>query len=312
MGETQEREICTTTDNEQMIRIERTIRINSVIPCPQTCYFYNGIGKIDGMKLQSLLGDEASKVVAWYKFKRNGQGFRLTLREKIIHKELCTLFSVPSDLFTLCLLITDRTDNHSTHSYSQTFLRLSNFCFEALPMQIINLSNSCSHVPQASKTYVNRVVKSLKLDINKDQGFTMARSIHSALEDYINTLPQRLSSSEQVLFELEQEVKQLRKLQNCEREGANIVPPESETQSIENGVNEVESPGNSPSSSQESSPEIKKRGRGRGTNAQSPPKKIGSKQSNRVEVKDDEPEATTRVTRLRTGVNYAQATQAGK
>lgn len=65
--ETQKKSI---TDNDvPTVQLEKTIIVNSIIPCPNLCYFYNASGIIDGKKLSSFLGSDIDKVVGWYKFK---------------------------------------------------------------------------------------------------------------------------------------------------------------------------------------------------------------------------------------------------
>lgn len=213
LGEVCQREVCTTTDNEQIIHIERTVKIDSVIPCPKTCYFYNAVGQVNTKKLKEFLGKQFDKVVAWYKFKQF-HTMRISLREKVIHRELCKLFSVPSDLFTTCLLVTEKTDNHSTHIYSQTFVRYHQNIYHPLPMQIINLSETNGlnkYIPQGRKV-VDTIIKNLELDVNNTQGFTITKEVHNAIQKHIDSLPSKSSALEEKLFELEEEIKEQKQI----------------------------------------------------------------------------------------------------
>lgn len=213
MGEVCQREVCTTTDNEQIINIERTVKIDSVIPCPKTCYFYNAIGQVNSKKLKDFLGKQFDKVVAWYKFKQF-HTMRISLREKVILRELSKLFPVPSDLFTTCLLVTEKTDNHSTHTYSQTFVRYHQSTYNTLPMQIINLSETNGlnkYIPQGQRV-VDTIIKNLKLDINNTQGFTITKEVHNAIQEQIDSLPNKSATLEEKLFELEEEIKEMKNI----------------------------------------------------------------------------------------------------
>lgn len=211
MGEVFEKETKSITDNDQeMVKLERTIKISCAIPCPHTCYFYDSTGKVNVEKVQSLLGDKAADVVAWYKF-RHSPDFKLTLREKIIHKQLTDIFQTPWNLFTICLLTKEVSDNHSTHLFSQTFVRYNNADYQPLPMHIVNLSdpNNSYRTPQpVSRTFKN-LLESANIDLKKSQGLRIIGDLHNALQKEIESVLADLADSENV-YKLEEEVKQLK------------------------------------------------------------------------------------------------------
>lgn len=215
LGEVFEKETKTITDNEQeMVKLERTIKMNCAVPCPHTCYFYDSVGKVNIENVQSLLGDKAADVIAWYKF-RHSPGFKLTLREKIIHKQLADIFKTPCDLFTTCLLTKEVSDNHSTHLFSQTFVRYSDTIYQPLPMHIINLSdpNNSYRKPQpVSRTFKN-LLESAKIDLNKSQSLKIIGDLHNALQKEIEGVLAEFDESESI-FELEEEIKHLKKALN--------------------------------------------------------------------------------------------------
>ncbi|XP_018330479.1 BRISC complex subunit FAM175B-like [Agrilus planipennis] len=209
LGEIAVTERSKVTDADQeVVSIDKVIRINSILPCPQQCSFYNRAGKVDIQRLNELLGENATKVVAWYKYKKIN-GFKLTLREKIIHKQLVDLFG---DLFSMCVLMCDSSENFSTHSFYQTFIRYYDGCYQGIPLHIVNLSqkNDCYKVAETLPEEFNKIVSSLNIDLETSQGLVVVSKIQEALQKHIDHLVLNLDESEKELFELEEEVKQLK------------------------------------------------------------------------------------------------------
>lgn len=57
MGEVTEKETKTITDNDQeMVKVEKIIKVNCAIPCPHNGYFYDYTGRINTEKIKSFLG----------------------------------------------------------------------------------------------------------------------------------------------------------------------------------------------------------------------------------------------------------------
>lgn len=257
MGEVHQKEISTTTDNEEVINLEKVIKVTSIIPCPHTCYFYDGTGVINEDKIKAFLGEHITKLVGWYKFKQI-LGFKLTLREKLIHKQLSYKSRIASDLFTTCLLTTDRSDNHSTHMYSQTFIRYSDSKYQQLPMQIINLSNPTTSINYAEETskIINKILSSLNFDIRRSQGLVVTREIHNVLQNYIDHLLTKSAGVEKQVYELEQEIKQYKQNLKWKNECSSDL---LKTSYVENGITDNISPEKTPSDSEESAFEIEQK-----------------------------------------------------
>ncbi|XP_023014637.2 BRISC complex subunit FAM175B [Leptinotarsa decemlineata] len=211
LGEIVHKETTTITDNDQrQLNISKTVKINSIMPCPHSHYFYNGAGKINGEKIIEFLGSQFKRVVAWYKY-RGIVNTKFTLRDKIIHKQLIDFFSIPSETFSCCLLSNDVTSNAATHSYTQFFLRYNNGGFDKLPILIPNLSDSNTgykNSEPASETF-NKILRGLKIDKKTTQGLIAITKIQNALQKHIDVVVENLSESERYLFELEKEVKEL-------------------------------------------------------------------------------------------------------
>lgn len=211
MGDIIHKETKTITDNDQQqINISKNIHIRAVLPCPQQHYFYNGTGKIDKNKLKEFLGDQFDKVVAWYKFQKTSN-LKLSLRDKIIHKQLIELFGFPPELFTCCFLISEVSDNGSTHLFSQAFMRFHNNRYDHLPIHIPNLSepNNLYKTPEPASGTFNKLIDNLKIDKTSTHGSVVIIKIQDALQKHINKVIKELGTLEQNLFELEKEVKLL-------------------------------------------------------------------------------------------------------
>ncbi|KAI4458728.1 abraxas family member [Holotrichia oblita] len=212
LGEIIEKKTNSITDNdEQVTKIDRIIKINSPIPCPKLGYFYDAAGQTDEKKIQTFLGStrtNRTKVIAWYKFKHTN-AFKMTIREKIVHKQLSQYF-VPDqpELFTCCLLTTNSSVSGSTHLYSQTFLRYIEPSYQMLPMHIVNLSdsnNSHKSIEPTSETF-NSLVKSLRLDQKKMQGINVITQINEELQKRTEDVATQLAEAEKKYFELQEEV----------------------------------------------------------------------------------------------------------
>lgn len=216
-----------------MIKLDRLIKVKSAVPCPHTCYFYDATGKVDVDQLQSLLGEKSAEVIAWYKFRRS-PGFKLTLREKIIHKQLADIFQTTQDLFTTCLLTTEVSDNHSTHLYSQTFVQYTNTLYQPLPMHIVNLSdpNNSYRKPEAVSKAFKNLIDSVKVDQGA-QGLKIVGELHNVLQKEIESVLADFSEAEGV-FELEEEVKRLKEAVNRKAK-AEV----TEVKNAENGVTDT-------------------------------------------------------------------------
>lgn len=216
MGEIIHRESKSITDNDQeQINISKIIKITSVVSCPYNYYFYNGCGRVDATKIKDFLGDKFSSIVAWYRFTRMSIGnFRLTLRDRFIHKQLQEILETPPDLLTMFLLVADASDNQSTHTFAQQLVRRHSATgqWEKLPMHIPNLSDPYDTYQSAepvSDTF-RRIVKALHIDTRAMQSAMVVEQIQMALQKHAESLVGEVIEKERQLGQLEMEVEALR------------------------------------------------------------------------------------------------------
>lgn len=211
LGEIIRNEKRTITDNDQdVVTIEHTIKINSVFPCPRLGHFFDNAGKIDPNKLDTLLGDKKDHVVSWYKFKRISS-FKLTLREKIVMKQLAMYFMPQApEHFTWCLLTARAgADNDEKHIFSQTFIRYHMSAYQPLPMHIANLKDphDVYKKPEACSTIFREIVRGLPKKIH---GYATVSCIETALDERIARTVEQMKTSEEEMHNLEQRVRELR------------------------------------------------------------------------------------------------------
>ncbi|CAH1963926.1 unnamed protein product [Acanthoscelides obtectus] len=229
LGEVVHRETRTITDNDQQqINITNNIKLHSVVPCPHPHYFYNKTGKINKNQIREFLGDQFDKVIGWYKFQRLSN-YRLTLRDKVIHQQLLNFFGAQPELFLCCMLINEVSDNKSTHSFSQIFLRYNRSTYEQTPIRIPNLSEPKTSYkdPEPTSEIFNKILQGLKIDRKTTQGLVVINKIQNAVHKHIDNIVGELAEAEQELFELEEEVNRLKVL-NSQAEVEECISPENE------------------------------------------------------------------------------------
>ncbi|KRT79137.1 hypothetical protein AMK59_8182, partial [Oryctes borbonicus] len=296
LGEIIEKKTNTITDNEEQItKIDRTIKINSPVSCPKLGYFYDAAGRIDEKKINSFLGGVKAhqmKVIAWYKFKHTN-AFKMTIREKIVHKQLSQLFEpMQPELFTCCLLTTNSSLSGSTHLYSQTFLRYLEPTYQMLPMHIVNLSDSNNlykSVDPTSESF-NSLVKSLRIDRKKMQGINVITQINKELQTQTENVAAKLAEAEKIYFKLHEEILELEekvklKQRNNVINMTNINKPDS-LSIVENGDGEDLLTSDSENMI-ESSLEVMKSGRGRKKSTRTPSKRNSSRSPIKYDVNID-------------------------
>ncbi|XP_044258234.1 BRISC complex subunit FAM175B-like [Tribolium madens] len=216
LGEIIEKETKTITDNDlRQVHISREIRFNGSIPWPDPCYFHNQAGKVNAEKIKNFLGDLTPRVLAWYKYK-HASGFDFTFRDRILHKQFITLFNVPPEFFTCCLLIKDSSENKSTHSWRQTFVRYCNYDLGHLRFRIENLSdpNNTYKSPRPLSHIVVKIINEVKSKGEDTQGNSMISRIQNAVQKHTSSLIDHLAEAEKRVFELEKEYKRLKAEKN--------------------------------------------------------------------------------------------------
>ncbi|KAJ4431513.1 hypothetical protein ANN_20111 [Periplaneta americana] len=209
----------TDTISDSQMRGEKTetlISVNSLMPISNAVTFYNGIGKVNHEKLKEFLKEKEKEVVGWYSFRRNSV-LSPHLREKLLHKELCSFLShLSSEHFTMCLLNTSVSTPGSTHVFNHKFIRYRHRMFEALPVQIHNLGEA----PQSEYKLVpstaclsdsfNNIISSLRASSEMSSDASLVCNIQKALQEHLRNLINDVEHSERKIAELEREVDSLR------------------------------------------------------------------------------------------------------
>lgn len=212
LGELITNETKTITDNDQtQVKISHVIRINGCLPYPEGFHLYDGAGRVDSDQVKTFLGELAPKAVAWYTYKANTSNFMLTFREKLVHEQFAKLCNVPPEFFTCCRLISERSDNGATHSFSQSVVRYSNGYIEELPLHIENLSdpNTSYKPPDPVSPVYQNIVKDLRVNPEEAQGLNMIKKIEGAVHNFTSEMIEELAEAEKRLFEIDKEVREL-------------------------------------------------------------------------------------------------------
>ncbi|KAH1015501.1 BRISC complex subunit FAM175B [Dendroctonus ponderosae] len=206
LGDIIHKEITCITDNEQQqVDISKIIKIDSVIPCATNSYFRRG--RVDKEKVRKLLGSNFSRVVAWYKYEPSS-ALKFTWKDRALHKQFREMFHVPHDLFSICFLLMETTDIFSSYNYQQHFIRYYNGKFDKLSMYIPNLSesNNTYRNSEPPSEVFNKILSSIKMDIDHTKGVVAVTEIENAVLNFINSTTSELIPAEKYLFEIENEI----------------------------------------------------------------------------------------------------------
>lgn len=214
MGELVKKETQTITDNEQrQVNVARILKINSCMPCPTPCYFYDGVGRVNIDKVKNFLGCLSPKLIAFYRYNYGSSScLSMTSREKLIHQQLAQFAEIPSEFFICCLLASEKSDNGSTHSFTQNFLRCRNRLYEHLPVHIVNLSdpNNSYKSPEPMSESFTKLLKGLEINHQSSQGLATITKIETALQTHTNSIVTELAKAEKRLSQLEEEMTKLK------------------------------------------------------------------------------------------------------
>ncbi|XP_017774836.1 PREDICTED: BRISC complex subunit FAM175B-like [Nicrophorus vespilloides] len=223
LGDVITKEKRTITDNDQeVVNIERIVKINSILPLPNLAYFYDNSGNVNRDKIKEFVGDQMPRVVSWFKFKHT-TSFKLTLREKIVFKQLAKLFMPKAtDQFT-CFLLTTEIKPNCIYLYSQTFIRYANQNFQTMPMHIINLKdpNDFYKSPEDCSATFKGIVDNI--DADTSLGYSVVNKLEKNLDDHISKVIEKLGEAERVMFQLEEEVRELRNKEMMDSEDEELV-----------------------------------------------------------------------------------------
>lgn len=248
LGEIVQTETTLITDNDQNhVNISRIVKINSVVPFASPTWF--GTGRVDKEELKAYLGPGFTKVVAWYKFSHSPT-MELTIKERSMYDQFKNIFEVSPDLFPVCFVKSEASENFSTHSFQQSFALYENGNFVKLDMRMPNLgdpNNMYSNSEPPSELF-NKIVSTIKTDLEGTTGVAAITAIENAVQKTIDNTVVELAAAELELFELEQEVALLLQNQCFE-----VVEKGSEERMEEETVHNTEEP-------QEISPESKNSG----------------------------------------------------
>lgn len=121
MGYVNEECLKTVTDADMAsIRIKKYVNVTGSFPI--SVEMFDNVGNINIELLQENMVGNLKNIVGWYRFRRN-TNVKLTVREKLIHKNLCNYVEMPVDTFILGELTANYTTNNAIHKYHQLFYR---------------------------------------------------------------------------------------------------------------------------------------------------------------------------------------------
>jgi len=237
LGEIVQTETTLITDNDQNhVNISRIVKINSVVPFASPTWF--GTGRVDKEELKTYLGPGFAKVVAWYKFSHSPT-MELTIKERSMYDQFKNIFEVSPDLFPVCFVKSEASENFSTHSFQQSFALFENGNFVKLDMRMPNLgdpNNMYSNSEPPSELF-NKIVSTIKTDLEGTTGVAAITAIENAVQKTIDNTVVELAAAELELFELEKEVALLLQNQCFE-----VIEKESEEKMEEDTVHNSEEP----------------------------------------------------------------------
>lgn len=116
-----------------------------MLPGPDTGLFYSSSGKINETAIKDMLSEATSKVVGWYKYRRNNS-LKPTMRDKIVSRGLQKYFERHNCKFFMCCNITcEQSSGNATHTLSYRFSKINqNGDLELLPDTTNNLGENVS------------------------------------------------------------------------------------------------------------------------------------------------------------------------
>ncbi|XP_044538867.1 BRCA1-A complex subunit Abraxas 1-like [Gracilinanus agilis] len=144
--------------------VNNTLDIQRYIPCHRAFSFYSSSGEVNEEILRKICGEK--NVIGWYKFRCNSDQI-ITLREKILHKNLQRLLLNPGFVF---LLLTPNiiTESCSTYTMDYALHVLKDGFFQRMSLVVSNLAMA---EEQGYKT-VSGACTSI--------GFSQATCVHSS------------------------------------------------------------------------------------------------------------------------------------
>ncbi|XP_038070741.1 BRISC complex subunit Abraxas 2-like [Patiria miniata] len=214
------------SDSQITRKIEQiSINIYSHYACDEPFSFYDRRGRVDQVKLLSMLKDNYKHIIGWYRFRRNTM-LDPSMRETTLHRELLNLFHTDTpDLFLLGLFTSGMAWNQATHFFNHQLLTLGNRGLTRLGANIINLgdtghseyraSGSAGTVATVQGTYSRILTDFRGRTADSLHGVRVIRDINDSVYSKMQILKNKLGTSEQLL---QTEIEEVRELQREKKE----------------------------------------------------------------------------------------------
>ncbi|XP_054257758.1 BRCA1-A complex subunit Abraxas 1-like [Macrosteles quadrilineatus] len=177
-------------------KIETTINVNGTFPVGLPVLLCSPLGRIDEVSLKEMLESCEKDVLGWYSFRRNSN-HRPTMRETILHKELCKTFThIIPQCFLFCVITTSDNDGNATYSHKFTFSTFNRRRF--IPVSVVqtnlgeaeDINYSRNTVVDSSFTHLQQVLHSLNgLSSSKNAMDTL----HVEMNKHVDVLEQNVS-----------------------------------------------------------------------------------------------------------------------
>jgi len=191
--------ITTQTVSDAEMEEEKIVtskNINGTFTVGHSLLLCNPLGRIDEDSLQEILGSSEKDIIGWYSFRRNSNQ-RPTMRETILHRELCKSFThIPSKYFLFCIITTSDTDGNATYSHKLTFF-INNRRFSPVSVFETNLgepddnSYRRSTLGDTSFKHLQQVFHSLN-GVSSSKG--AMNTLHTEINKHIEGLERNVSN----------------------------------------------------------------------------------------------------------------------
>ncbi|XP_012220046.1 BRISC complex subunit FAM175B-like isoform X2 [Linepithema humile] len=247
LGEALEYVVKTYTDSDNQVEtVKIHINVETIVTYPMSDLMHS-FPRIDKEKLKDFIRDKSKQVIGWFHFHRNSNSLTPTLRDKVLHKQFASYFSVENgckeEFFLTCLLSASTSETRGTHKFRHVFLRRNRGILEPVSLRINNLGDDASRhdgsdykptpVRKSARESdsFTELIKSLNLDMTRIGGLDSAMKIQKAAEHHLMSLIPKVCESDMEVTELEKQVHELKAIiaaqqlakksnvngENCER-----------------------------------------------------------------------------------------------
>ncbi|XP_044739205.1 BRCA1-A complex subunit Abraxas 1-like [Chrysoperla carnea] len=204
LGYYSEEIIKSVTDAEiETIKIKKMLNITGIFPISDV--FYNHIGEVNHKNKNIEYIRNEKNVIGWYRSRKH-TNLKMTVREKLIHKELCSISDKP-DMFTFCALTSSYTKNSATHTYSQIFYRYDYTQFIEIPLIITNLGDADKLYKTTSQKTgtIDKIIRNIRSDVNVNSDLCLNK-IENSVQQHIYSLINQVSKLYEEKKHLELEI----------------------------------------------------------------------------------------------------------